>query len=130
MPRRHSATNAAYLRRRRATLRKKGLCVHCKRPAGRSTRNPEKPASVCPDCRLKVNPGKRQRAAKLRAIWIKLGLCCSCGQRSSIKATCGGTETRCAVCVEQQSQTKTNRRVLRRDTLEWSAHVDTRPQEH
>ena len=119
-------SSAAYLRSLRRKHRKAGLCVQCKRPA---MPNPKGGLfALCKVHKAKQLKVDRDGHAKRAALWEKLGICVSCGQRPSIKATVPETtDKRCGVCAEAQADAQARLKVKRREERQraaWAAMLD------
>lgn len=91
-------TQRARQRRIRAERRKAGQCPQC-------GRDPLPGFRLCATCKAVGNKSDRERMARRRAVWRKLGICLICGDRLAMKP-----DTRCAVCAEQQDEYKARTR--------------------
>lgn len=102
MARTHANTARAYQRRRKASLRARGLCSWCGRvpPAPSRTR--------CEACLEISRANSIAYLRRRRAAWKELGICGVCGIRDAMP-----NQTRCGYCAERQDDYKAMRRAQR-----------------
>lgn len=109
-------SSAKWQREYRREKASRGLCMSCKEPRMENPKRPGQFFSLCRKHKSESLPRDSAFHARRSAEWEKLGICVSCGQRPSIKATIPEqTDKRCGVCVEQQADSKARRRAEKMD---------------
>ena len=121
-------STAAYQRTQRRARKAAGQCLMCKRPRMENPKRPGQTFSLCKKHKAEALKRDREFKAKRTVEWERLGLCVSCGQRPSIKATIPEqTDKRCGVCAEQQADCQAKKKRERRDAKRaaaWAAMLD------